>query len=135
MRSSAGRRPTGLLPPRHAHDLGCVVQWDNAVDLAVRMKMILPTIHVLAVHVHGRDAKISGLRGRKADLCSTVFGTVGLVYSNPALIVLYTLLYEGGEVIVDGRSWAVLSIESCFEFSSWSSTHKLLRCNGSIWVT
>lgn len=69
--------PSSTLPALHALELGGVVQLNDAVDLAVRVLVVLARVHLLALHVHRRDAEVSGRVARQGDLAAAVLGPGG----------------------------------------------------------
>lgn len=57
MRTRSRTRPASALPALHTFQLGVWSQLDYAVDLAVRMLMVLARILLLGLHVDGGDAE------------------------------------------------------------------------------
>lgn len=109
-------RPPSTLPAIQPHQLGALVDRDHAVDLPVRVRVVLALEVVLAVdggHVHGRHRTESrGLCGRgdaRAPVARAVNGNVG----NPAFV--QAELDEPGQGVVVGCAWAVVRIEVVFE--------------------
>lgn len=101
------RRPSSPLPPRHTHNLRRRRQGNHTVDLAIGVEMVLAAINVLAVHVHGRDAKEVGLFAWRADAAAPVLGAVDFVCCEPGFVVFEALLDYTAEGLVEGGSWAV----------------------------
>jgi hypothetical protein len=111
-------RPTGALPSRHSHDLSILVQWDYAIDLSIRVKVVLSTVWVLTLHVHSRNGEVPVLSRRKAHSCSAVFRPVELVGSDPSFVVFDTLLDEGGEVFIVLITGSICRVQALLEISS-----------------
>ena len=61
MRPWSRRRPASRLPPLHPLQFGRLINLYHAIDLAVRMSMVLARIFLFAVHVDGRDAEEAAL--------------------------------------------------------------------------
>lgn len=94
----------------HALQLGPLVSRYDAVDLAVRVYVMLSGIFLirirrLALHVDGRHGKESGLKARQGELATAVSGSVELNLAGP--VVLQTLLGQSAEVFVVLVAWAV----------------------------
>lgn len=87
MRTRTRRSPPSPLPARHTHNLRRRRQGDHAVDLAIGMQMVLAAVDVLAIHVHGRNAKEVGLFAWRADSAAPVLGTVDFVCCEPGFVV------------------------------------------------
>ena len=84
MRPRPRTRPSRALPTLHALQLRRLINLHDAVDLAVGMRVMLPRIHALAVHVHGRDAKEAILRAGEGDFAAAVSVAVELGLGDPA---------------------------------------------------
>ena len=54
--------PSRSLPTLHTLQLRRLVQLHHAINLPVRVRMVLAGVFLLAVHVYRRDAQIAGLR-------------------------------------------------------------------------
>lgn len=108
VRPGARRRPARAHPPRHAHNLGCLIQRDHDVDLAVGVRVVLPAVDLLAVHVDGSDAEIARLFGRCEHAAAAVFGPVQLDVRGPAFFE--ALAYALADVVVVGCAWAVVLV-------------------------
>jgi hypothetical protein len=72
-------RPASSLPALHAFELCCIVELDDAVDLAIRVLVVLAGVFLLAVHPDGGDAQVLGVVVGQGDLGATIFGTGGIV--------------------------------------------------------
>lgn len=122
MRAGPGRRPSRALPPLHAHELRRRVHLHDAVDLAVRVRVVLAPdlLGVRAVHEDGGDAEEPRCLRRQRDLAPAVLAPVDLGLRYPAL--LNSLLDIGAEVVVVGVAGAVLLVEPGLEV--------LARCSG-----
>lgn len=74
------------LPPLHTLQLRRLVDLHDTVDLAVGMRVVLSRVHVLAVHVHGRDAEEAALRTGEGDFTAAVPVAVQLGFGDPAFL-------------------------------------------------
>lgn len=80
------RRPSSSPPSVHALQLGRLVDLDDAVDLAVGVRVVLAREDVLALHVHGGDAEEARLRTRHRYLAAPVHAPVAqLRLGDPSL--------------------------------------------------
>lgn len=109
-------RPAGALPALHALQLRLArpVEQDHAVDLAVRMGVVLAAVLLLALHVHGRDGDEVALGRRRRDATPSVLGPVQLRLRHPA--VLQALQDRGPEGLVVRCAWPVRAVQSRLEF-------------------
>ena len=91
-----GTRPPSPLPPIHPHQLRLTVifQRNNTIDLSVGMLMILASIRLLGVHIHGRDAEVAGERTRERDLRAPIFGAIDGDGRTPAFVVGEALTHQ-----------------------------------------
>lgn len=121
---AAGMRagPPLALPAVQAHELRVLVDRNDAVDLAVRVRVVLALEVVFAVHgghVHGGDgAEARGLGGRgdaRAAVAGAVYGHVG----DPAFVEAG--FDEAGEGLVVWGAGTVVCVEVVFEGLAWSS--------------
>jgi hypothetical protein len=87
MRPRSWARPSFPLPPTHPHQFRALVDLHNAVDLPVRMQMVLARVLLMGVHVDGRDAEVVRLGRGETHFATTVFGTVELVGGDPAFVL------------------------------------------------
>ncbi len=55
------RGPTRALPALHSLQLRCLVKLNDAIDLAIRMFVVLSGVLLLRLHVHSGQGEISGL--------------------------------------------------------------------------
>ena len=76
MRTGTRRCPTGSLPSLHSLQLGRVIDLNHAIDLAVRMGVVLTGVFLVAGHVHRCDAEVAAVGGWEGDLATAVFGSV-----------------------------------------------------------
>jgi hypothetical protein len=109
------RRPSSTLPALHAHNLrGTIfVQQDHAVDLPIRMRVVLPAILLDRVHVYSCDGdEVAFGRGRR-DTATSVFGAVELGLRDPA--ILETLKDLSTERIVIWCSRTIVGVEALLE--------------------
>lgn len=85
MRARAGTRPPSTLPALHAHNLrrALLVQQNNAVDLPVRMRMVLAAIRLLRPHIHGGNADEVALGRGRSDAAAAVFRAIQFSLRNP----------------------------------------------------
>ena len=86
MGSRPRTRPTRALPTLHALQLRRLINLHDAIDLAVGMRVILPRVYVLAVHVHGRDAEEAIFRVGKCDFAAAISVAVELGLGDPAFV-------------------------------------------------
>ena len=85
MRSRTRTRPSSTLPALHSLQLSRLINLYNAIDLSIRMHMILSRILFLRIHVHSRDAEIVVLGGRETDLAAAILRTVYFDIGNPSI--------------------------------------------------
>lgn len=112
MRPRPGTRPPGPLPPLHALQLRRLINLHDAVDLAVRMRMVLAREDVFTVHVHGCDAEEAGFSTWQGDFPAAVFFAVESGFGDPAF--MEALEDVGAEVLVVGGAGAVGGVEALF---------------------
>ena len=77
-------RPPGALPPLHTFELRGRIDLHDAVDLAVGVPAVLARVHVLAVHVHGRDVEEAGFGAEEGDSAAAIPVAVELGFGNAA---------------------------------------------------
>lgn len=122
MGARAGRRPAGSLPAAHAAELRAIGNRDDAIDLAVRMQVVLAaqdTVSVAArVHVDGGDAAEARRRRRRADARAAVVRPLHLVGGDPALVVGEAGADQPGKVVVKRAAGAVLVVEARLEIAA-----------------
>ena len=117
MRPRPRTRPPLPLPPLHPLQLRPLIDLHYAIYLAIRMRVVLPTILFLRVHVHRRNTQIPRFLLRKADLGASVFLAVDFDVGDPAL--LQPLESEGAEILIDWVGGAVVGVEVGLEIFSW----------------
>ena len=106
-------RPPGPLPSLYTLQLRRPINLHDAVDLAVGMRVVLTRVHVLAVHVHGRDAEEAVLRRGERDLAAAVPVAVELGFGDPTFLeALEDVLAKVFVVWVTG---AVFGIQALFQ--------------------
>lgn len=108
-------RPPGAAPPVQAHELGALVDGHDAVDLAVRVRVVLALEVGLAVerrHVHGRHGAVARRLGRRRHARAPVAGPVDGHVGDPALVEAEP--DEPGEGLVVGGSRTVVRVQVVF---------------------
>ena len=108
MRPRPRTRPPGSLPALHTLQLRRLINLYDAVDLAVRMTVMLARINVLTVHVDGRDAEKAVLRAGKRDFAPAVAIAVELGFGDPAF--LEPLKDVFAKVLVEGAIRAIMGV-------------------------
>lgn len=105
-------RPPFTLPAIKSHQFRALVNWNHAVDLPIRVRVVLALEVVLAVdrgHVHGgHGAEARGFCGRgdaRAPIAMAIYGDIG----DPAF--LETELDEMGQGVVVRGPGAVMRIQ------------------------
>lgn len=122
MRTWARTRPARLLPPLHAPQLRRVIELNNAINLSVRMLMILSSVLFLAFHVNRGDREVARFCAWQRNLAPTVFLAVDWDGRAPAFVVLDAALDQTAEVVVEWVSGAVVLIQIGFGFVPGSAT-------------
>lgn len=117
MGSRPRTRPSCALPALHPLQLRRLVNLYDTVDLAVGVRVMLPRVYVLAVHVHGRDAEEAILRARKGDFAAAISVAVELGLGDPAFL-------EASEdvpakVLIIWTTGAVIGVQALFQILSW----------------
>ena len=118
-----GTRPARPLPSLHTLQLRRPVNLHDAVDLAVRMRVVLTRVHVFAVHVHGRDAEEAVLRRRKRNLAPAVSVAIELGFGDPAF--LETCEDILAKVFVVWATRAVFGIQTPFQILAWCPARRV----------
>ena len=108
MRPRPRTRPPGSLPPLHTLQLRSLVNLYDAVDLAVRMRVVLARINVLAIHVDGRDAEEAVFRTGKGDLAAPVAIAIELGFGDPAFLEPLEDVFA--KVLVEGAIRAIMGV-------------------------
>lgn len=65
--------PASALPSLHPLQFSPLIDLHNAIDLAIRVDMILSSVHILTIHIDGSDTEKPRLRLGKANSGSPVF--------------------------------------------------------------
>ena len=112
MRPRPRTRPSGSLPSLHALQLRRLIELYDAVDLAVRMRVIPARINVLAVHVDGRDAEEAIFRSGKSDFATAVAVAIELGLRDPAFLEPLEDVFA--EVLVVGTIRAIMGVQALF---------------------
>lgn len=124
MTPGMGARPPLALPAVQAHQLGTLIDRNDAVDLPVRVCVILALEVVLAVdraHVDGgHGAEFGGFGGRRDARAAVALAVDGNV-SDPAFGEAE--LDEVGQVVVVWGAGAVVCVEVVFERLAWGAVH------------
>lgn len=116
MRPGPRARPPGAPPAPHALQLRRLIEPHDAVDLAVRVCMVLTRVDVLAVHVGGHDAEEAGVGARDGDLAAAVAVAVELGFGDPAFLEALEDVFA--EVLVVGAAGTVVGVEALFQIFS-----------------
>ena len=112
-------RPSLPLPTLHALQLRRPINLHHAIDLAVRMRMVLARVYLLTIHVHSRNAKEAVFGARDGDFAAAVSVAVELGFGDPAF--LEALEDVGAEVFVVWGTRAVFGVEALLQIFSWCS--------------
>lgn len=112
MGSRPRTRPSRALPALHAPQLRRLVNLHDAVDLAVGMRVVLSRVHVLAVHVHGRDAEEATSRAGKGDFAAAISVAVELGLGDPAF--LEALVDVLAKVLIVWITGTVIGVQALF---------------------
>ena len=118
MRPGPRARPPGALPALHALQLRRLIELHDAVDLAVRVRVVLTRVHVLAVHVHGHDAEEAGVGAGEGKFAAAVSVAVELGFCDPAFLEALEDVFA--EVLVVGAAGPVFGVEALFQIFSRS---------------
>ena len=105
-------RPASSLPALHTLQLRRLIDLYDAVDLAIRMRVMLARINVLAVHVDGCDAEEAILRTREGDLAAPVAIAIELGFGDPAFLEPLEDVFA--KVLVVGTIWAIMGVQALF---------------------
>lgn len=116
MRCGPRARPPGALPALHALQLCRLIELHDAVDLAVRVRVVLTRVNVLALHVDGHDAEEAGFGAGEGDYAAAVSVAVELGFGDPAF--LEALEDVPAEVLVVGAAGTVFGVEALFQIFS-----------------
>ena len=109
-------RPPRAQPTLHTFQLGRFINLHDAVNLAVRVRVVLSRVHVLAVHVHGGDAEKAILGAGERDLAAAVSVAVELGFGNPAFLkALDNVL---AKVLVVRSTGTVFAVQALFQILS-----------------
>lgn len=115
-------RPPGPLPAVQAPELGAVVDGHDAVDLAVRVGVVLALEVVLAVdgrHVHGGHGAVARGLGRRRHARAAVARAVDGDVGDPALVEAEPDEAREGVVVLGSR--AVVCVEVVLEGLAWGA--------------
>ena len=112
MRPRPRTRPPGSLPSLHTLQLRRLIDLYDAVDLAVRMRVMLARINLLAVHVDGRDAEEAVFRTGKGDLAAPVAVAIELGFGDPAFLKPLEDVFA--KVLVEGAVRAIVGVQALF---------------------
>lgn len=110
MRTRPWGSPPGFLPALHAFELSRVIDLYHAVDLSIRMGVVLTRVNFLAIHEDGCNTEESGLGCRVGDPSAPVLGAIELRLGYPSF--LDTLPNKPAEVFVVRISRAIFLVES-----------------------
>jgi len=113
-------RPPLAHPPVQTSQLRALVDWDDAVDLAIWVRVVLALEVLLAVHGGHIDSchRAEACRlGRRGDAGAAVAGPVDGDVGDPALV--QPGLDEAGECVVVRGAWAVGFVEVVLEGLAW----------------
>ena len=108
MRPRPRTRPPSSLPPLHTLQLCRFINLYDAVDFAVRMRVVLARIDVLAIHVDGRDAEEAVFRTGKGDLAPPVAVAIELGFGDPAFLEPLENIFA--KVLVVGAIRAIMGV-------------------------
>lgn len=112
MRPRPRTRPSGSLPSLHALQLRRLINLYDAVDFAVRMRVILARINFLAVHVDGRDAEEAIFGTGKGDFAAAVAVAIELGFRDPAFLEPLEDVFA--KVLVVGTIRSVMGVQALF---------------------
>lgn len=120
--AGAGRGPAGALPAAHAPELRAGGHGHDAVDLAVRVQVVLAAQDdVVAggrVHVDGGHAAEARRRRGRADARAPVPRALHLVRRHPALVVVEPGADQTREVVVQGVARGVGAVQPVLEIAA-----------------
>ena len=83
--------------------------------------MILASIRLLRIHIHGRDAEKPRRSTGQRDLRAPVFRAVDGDGGAPAFVIVDALSDEGGDGFVEGGCGPVGGVEAGFEGGAGSA--------------
>lgn len=113
MRAGPRARPPGALPALHALELRRPIDLHDAVDLAVRVRVVLTRVDVLTVHVRGHDAEEAGVGAGEGDFAAAVSVAVELGFGDPTFP--QALEDASAEVLVLGAAGTVVGVQALFQ--------------------
>lgn len=123
MRARPGRRPPSTLPSLHTLQLRRLIDLYYAIDLTIRMLVILSRVFLLRVHVHSCDAQEARFVLGYSDLGSSILRPIELDVRYPAFLQAFD--GKCAKVLVDWIAGTIVLVEIGLEIFSGGSRKEL----------